>query len=115
VLVDRVDGGEITSPDDEVFGVTIPHVVAPSGTASARCATGSVGLNRAWFAHALTDPAAAAVARGVVLHELGHLVGLDHVKDPGQVMHATSETVGLADGDREGLAAVGAGECHYDT
>ena len=115
VLVDWVDDAEITAPGEEVFGVTFPHVIAPSGTASARYVTGSVGLYRAWFTHALTDPAAAAVARGVVLHELGHLVGLDHVKDPAQVMHATSETVGLADGDRAGLAAVGAGECHPDT
>jgi hypothetical protein len=110
-----VDDAEITAPGEELFGVTFPHVIAPNGTASARYVTGSVGLNRAWFAHALADPAAAAVARGVVLHELGHLVGLDHVKDPAQVMHATSDTVGLADGDRAGLAAVGAGACHSDT
>jgi hypothetical protein len=115
VLVDWVENSEVAYPDEEVFGVASPHAIAPSGTPSARYVTGWVGLNRAWFTQALTDPGTAAVARGVVLHELGHLVGLDHVKDPTQVMHATSETTGLGDGDREGLAMAGAGTCYSDT
>jgi hypothetical protein len=72
-----------------------------------------VGLSRTWFAESLADPETAAVARGVVLHELAHLVGLDHVEDPAEV--ATSATVALGPGDRQGLAAVGAGACHFDT
>jgi hypothetical protein len=116
VLVDWVDNSEVAHPDEEVFGVASRYIVAPSGTpSSARYVTGWVGLNRAWFTDALADPARAAVARGIVLHELGHLVGLDHVEDPAQVMHATSETTGLADGDREGLAIAGAGTCYGDT
>jgi hypothetical protein len=116
VLLDWVDNSEVAYPDDEVYGVASPHMVAPSGTPdSARYVTGWVGLNRAWFTEALTDPGTAAVARGITLHELGHLVGLDHVKDPTQVMHATSDTTGLGDGDREGLAIAGAGECYADT
>ena len=46
----------------------------------------------------------------VLLHELGHLVGLDHVDDPAQLMAPTpgfGEVV-LGEGDRAGLAAVGA-------
>ena len=45
-----------------------------------------------------------------LLHELGHIVGLDHVDDPAQVMHHLpgSGPVEWGDGDREGLAAVGA-------
>jgi hypothetical protein len=116
VLVDWVDNSEVAYPDEEVFGVASRYIVAPSGTpSSARYVTGWVGLNRAWFTDALTDPTRAEVARGIVLHELGHLVGLDHVEDPAQVMHATSETTGLADGDREGLAIAGAGTCYGDT
>jgi hypothetical protein len=115
VLIDWVDDSELSYDGEEVFGRTSPHVIAPSGTASARQVTGWVALNRGWFIHALTEPGTAAVARGIVLHELGHLVGLDHVKDSTQVMHATSDTTGLGDGDREGLAMAGAGTCYPDT
>lgn len=116
VLVDWVDNAEVAYPDEEVFGVASRTVVTPSGTPdSARYVTGWVGLNRAWFVETLADPGRAPVARGLMLHELAHLVGLDHVEDPTQVMHATSETTGLGDGDREGLAIAGAGDCYADT
>jgi hypothetical protein len=116
VLIDWVDSAEVAYPDEEVYGVASPYDVAPSGRPSSiRYVTGWVGLNRAWFTEALTDPGTAAVALGITLHELGHLVGLDHVEDPTQVMHATSLTTGLADGDREGLAIAGAGSCYADT
>lgn len=43
------------------------------------------------------------------MHELGHLVGLDHVSDPDQLMfaHPHLGPVQWGDGDRRGLAAVG--------
>lgn len=46
-----------------------------------------------------------------LLHELGHLVGLAHVDDPEQLMsvHPGTGPVTLGEGDRAGLAAVGAG------
>lgn len=47
----------------------------------------------------------------VLLHELAHAVGLGHVLDPTQVMYSTttnSESE-FGAGDREGLAALGAG------
>ncbi len=50
--------------------------------------------------------------RAVVMHELGHVLGLDHVDDPEQLMY--DENVGqteLGPGDRAGLAALGAGRC----
>lgn len=49
-----------------------------------------------------------ATAQGLLDHELGHLVGLDHVADEDQLMHA--EYVGQrgwGDGDRAGLAVLG--------
>lgn len=47
---------------------------------------------------------------GVLLHEVGHLVGLDHVEDPAQVLHPVPREgpVRLGDGDLAGLATVSA-------
>jgi hypothetical protein len=58
-----------------------------------------------------------AVADAVILHELGHLVGLAHVNDPNQVMWPRGNATGLTafqPGDRAGLSALGRGACQPD-
>ena len=57
------------------------------------------------------------VARSVILHELGHLVGLDHVNDAHQIMWPRGNSTGLTEyqpGDLAGLALLGQGSCHPD-
>jgi hypothetical protein len=56
------------------------------------------------------------VARAVVLHELGHLVGLGHVQDPGALMNPTvsPDVTDFDDAERRGLRALGAGPCQPD-
>ena len=50
--------------------------------------------------------------RAVITHELGHLVGLDHVDDPNQLMYPSNGTgTSLADGDLTGLSRLGQGRC----
>ena len=50
--------------------------------------------------------------RSVIEHELGHLVGLDHVDDATQLMYPSIGTAtGFADGDLTGLYRLGQGEC----
>lgn len=50
--------------------------------------------------------------RAVILHELAHVVGLDHVDDPEQLLYGDNVGVtGFAAGDRAGLARLGAGQC----
>ncbi|WP_456824558.1 matrixin family metalloprotease [Cellulomonas sp. P5_E12] len=52
-------------------------------------------------------------ASSVVKHELGHLVGLDHVNDPTQLMNPVGsvDVTTFAAGDLTGLAALGGGVC----
>ncbi|WP_127783608.1 matrixin family metalloprotease [Rhodococcus sp. X156] len=55
-------------------------------------------------------PAASSTRGRLVLHELGHAIGLDHTNTPGQVMNPTvsgAATPGFAAGDRKGLERVG--------
>jgi hypothetical protein len=57
-------------------------------------------------------PAGRPARLGVVLHELGHLVGLDHVVDPADSMYESSgPATGYTAGALRGLAAVGDGPC----
>lgn len=93
-------------------------IVGEAGSASVRYGrhevfvTGGVSLDEAEFQVLLATPEGAAAARAIVLHELGHLVGLDHVPDPNQLMHPSShEVLDFAAGDLTGLSALGQGEC----
>jgi hypothetical protein len=58
-----------------------------------------------------------AVADSIILHELGHLVGLAHVNDPAQLMWPRGNTAGFTTyqpGDAAGLRALGLGSCQSD-
>ena len=82
----------------------------PAGTVYV---TGGVSLDGPQIAAAMSRPGGTVVARTIVLHELGHLVGLGHVNDPTQVMYPTTDGQ-LSDfgaGDRLGLRQVGMGRC----
>ena len=78
-----------------------------------RYITGQVVLDATDLAHAPGDPAGAEQVRLVAMHELGHLVGLGHVDDPSQLMHAEAGTglTGFGAGDLRGLHQLGSGDC----
>jgi predicted Zn-dependent protease len=68
-----------------------------------RCRTGSTAHGRS------------GTATTVVLHELGHLVGLAHVDDVNQIMFSRGGQVAdYQQGDRVGLGALGKGPCQED-
>ena len=78
--------------------------------------TGSVTLDGPDIGALAAAPATRATALGIVTHELAHLVGLDHVDDPTQLMYPSTaiSRSGFAAGDLAGLAALGSGECASD-
>lgn len=48
----------------------------------------------------------------IVMHELGHVVGLDHVNEPTELMAGTNNgQIDFGPGDREGLARLGSLPC----
>ncbi|OIH85765.1 peptidase [Arthrobacter sp. UCD-GKA] len=73
---------------------------------------GQVKLDAPALAPLLAHRQGPALLRAVIIHELGHVVGLGHIDDPGQLMHDDNVgTTALADGDRAGLALLGTGAC----
>ena len=73
---------------------------------------GQVMLDAPAMTEILGYPGGRDHVRAIVIHELGHVLGLDHVDDPNQLMYEeTRELTTLADGDLAGLAKLGAGPC----
>lgn len=73
--------------------------------------TGSVALDTGVFstAQVLERP---QVMEAIVLHEIAHVVGLDHVDEPSELMAATnSGQIDFGPGDLEGLARLGSIPC----
>lgn len=106
VLVSWADEEEVFDLDGDVVGVGGATAVGMGG-GRLRYVTGSVTLDTDLDADLDSD-----VARGVLLHELGHLVGLDHVADRDELMYADGTFVrDFGPGDREGLVRLGEGRC----
>ncbi|GAB3598369.1 hypothetical protein GCM10027446_28410 [Angustibacter peucedani] len=87
-------------------------ITTPQGE---RYVTGQVVL-RGDVAQRLEDRGRTGSASAIVLHELGHVVGLAHVPDAGQLMY--TDNVGqlsLGAGDVQGLSLAGQGRCFRDT
>lgn len=77
--------------------------------------TGSLELDAPQIAEDLDRPEGAAYATAVILHELGHVMGLEHVDDPAQLMYPEiGAPDGLADGDLNGLYQLGHAQCRKD-
>lgn len=74
--------------------------------------TGQVQLDAPALTETLAFPDGPALVRAVIMHELAHVVGLDHVNDPTQLMYAeNSGRLDFGEGDRAGLALLGRGKC----
>jgi len=77
--------------------------------------TGSLDLDAPQIALELERPQGSAYATAVILHELAHVMGLEHVDDPVQLMYPEIGTPdGLAAGDLNGLYQLGKTTCRKD-
>ncbi len=101
------------------FGVDIVGEAGPLGvrTPSGELAlvSGTVALDAEAMGAMLRDRRERQV-RLVILHELGHLVGLAHINDPSQVMAPRTrlDASTYQPGDLAGLARLGSGPCQPD-
>lgn len=97
-------------------GLGGPDAISGRVPGRRRYVSGVVLLNREYLDQAVTWTGGDQRLRAVVLHEFGHLAGLDHVDDPAQLMHPqpTAHHGGFAAGDRRGLAALSGGPCYRD-
>ena len=112
VLIAWSDPSESPRLDGSIAGFAGPDGISGTAKGSGRYVTGQVVLDAADFRRALNRRGGEEITRGIVLHELGHLVGLQHVADRKQLMFKRSTGGGeYADGDLRGLNALGRGAC----
>ncbi len=77
--------------------------------------TGSLELDAPQISGDLGRGDGTAYATAVILHELGHVMGLEHVDDPTQLMYPEiGAPDGLAAGDLNGLHELGRAACRKD-
>ncbi len=112
VLIAWTTPTQVPALEGTVAGLGGSTSVRGELSGSAHYVTGQVALDAPQLAGIMERNGGRALVRAIVLHELGHLVGLGHVTDPTQLMFA--QTRGVLDfngGDRRGLALVGSGTC----
>lgn len=115
VLIAWSDPDESPELAGRVLGRAGPDVFGSPGDADERFVSGTAVFNGPELEWLLTS-GNEDKARAVLLHELGHLVGLGHVTDAYQVMFDTNANPlsEYAAGDLRGLEQLGMGRCFRD-
>ncbi len=109
VLVGFADAATVPDLAGSVAGIAQVQMAEEPFTRDAHLVTGTVYLDTELLAPA---PGRTGLEYLPVLrHELGHVVGLDHVDDPTQLMHPTTGVPTFQAGDLTGLAELGRGGC----
>ncbi|MFN8050721.1 MAG: matrixin family metalloprotease [Acidimicrobiales bacterium] len=115
LLVAWSDPSEFAGLEGDVIGRGGSNsVTAPRSGGRRSFVSGMLVLDGPDMAEVMTSPRwGRAAVKSVVLHELGHVVGLGHVDDRSQLMNPEM-VLGVNDfgvGDRAGLASLGTGQC----
>jgi hypothetical protein len=96
------------------MGGAIPRTSPNDPDSAMAFVSGAVVLDAADLGDAMTQPGGADGVRAVIQHELGHMVGLDHVADETQLMFSESRVADWGSGDLAGLHQLGTGPCLPD-
>lgn len=112
VLVAWSDESEMSELAGQVAGVGGSAQVPGADGTGSWLAAGRVVLDTADMEALLAGPAGYERARAIAVHELSHVLGLDHVDDPDELMHpVTAARTDLGPGDLAGLALLGQARC----
>jgi hypothetical protein len=111
VLIGWADEDEVPELNGDVAGIGGATYREAAGRRA--YVTGMVVLDVDTYDKLASSKDAESVELAVLLHELGHLVGLGHVDDRGEIMYAEGVTrTSYGTGDLDGLARLGAVPCH---
>jgi len=110
VIIAWADDSEVDALADDVAGVGGPTLIQRGNLRS--FASGSVILDTDITDRLDRQIGGGNAQLGLLLHELGHLVGLDHVDDPNELMYPTATSMtAFGPGDLQGLSLLGAIPC----
>lgn len=112
VLIAWVTPEQVPELAGNVAGVGGSVAGRDSVTGRLTYVTGSVSLDAPTLDEILQRPGGDLEATAIVMHELGHVVGLDHVDAPNELMYR--DNLGQTEfgpGDLSGLARLGTGPC----
>ncbi len=110
VSVSWQDGDAIAQLTEHIAGLGGSPVVTSPGGTPYRVA-GTIALSRDYYS-LLTQRGDHSEALAVLLHEFGHVLGLDHVDSPRELMYDdNNELTTFGPGDLEGLRRLGHGPC----
>jgi len=110
VLIAWTDEGAVPQLADNVIGLGGAAAASVHGTP--RLVSGIVYFDAPELSLIALRPDGYASMRTVMLHEVGHLLGLGHVQVPSEVMYPSNAGQGdYGPGDRAGLAIAGSAPC----
>lgn len=115
LLVAWTDPEAVPALAGDTGGLGGATAVAPPGGGPTAYVTGQLLLDGPQLAASQAVDGGEQL-RSVVLHEMGHVMGLAHVDDAGQLMYPEggSSVVDYGSGDRAGLIELGRGPCVPD-